>query len=133
MRGRFYRAVVYLRPEFEHVNMVVSSQEAYFRLARSASLSRQEAISSCILFDPIPVLDGQPVANIVCMYDYYPYVACIILQASHCFSFKYLVNAMVLKNLKGEYRNSNLFAHEAHRSYKKKGKTLKHRIIFSLT
>lgn len=48
--------------------MVVSSQEAYFKLARSALTSRQEAVNSCILFDRIHVVDDQPVANIVCMY-----------------------------------------------------------------
>jgi hypothetical protein len=52
----------------------ISSQGAYFKLDRSASLSEQEAIHSCILFNPRPILKDQPDANIVCMYDYYPYV-----------------------------------------------------------
>lgn len=63
-----YRDVVYLRPELEQVHMVVSSQEAYLKLARSALILRQEAINSCILFDRIHLVDDQPVANIVCMY-----------------------------------------------------------------
>lgn len=102
--------------------MVLSRQETYFMLARSASILREEAINSCILFDPIFLLDCLPVANIVCMYDYYSYVGCIILQTVHyiSISFRYLVNVMVLKYLQHEYRNNNLFADEVLQSDERK-------------
>ena len=57
--------------------------------------------------DPIPVVDDQPVANIVCMYDYYTYVAYIIPRTVHTF-VQVSSKCHGIEDLKREYWNSRV-------------------------